>query len=270
MSLPSAVRLAVPCSRRIVSRNSCQFLGSSQSSCMPKSPITSCIRLYASRSKAKSTADLVPGSKQAITSEAARFEYAKSEAKMSTAVEWYRKEVAGLETRASGRVTPALLSPVRIELPGKGKDLVKLEEVATVGVRDGSTLIITVFEEHNLKAVEQALYAAKLPNIVPQRQDSRTVKIPIPRSLTSSSCDMDIHHFSLRPTVEARNALAATAQRMAEDTRVQLRKIQQASVKKGDYKKHSVELEEFQKLADRNIVEVDKILAQMKKSTGAR
>jgi ribosome recycling factor len=75
-------------------------------------------------------------------------EYGKSEAKMNAAVEWYRKEVAGLETRASGRVTPALLSPVRIELAGKGKDLVKLEEVATIGVRDGSTLIITVFEEH--------------------------------------------------------------------------------------------------------------------------
>ncbi|KAG2133196.1 ribosome recycling factor-domain-containing protein [Suillus bovinus] len=197
-------------------------------------PPTFCQRFQ----KLHPTADLVPGSKQALTSEAARLEYGKSEAKM---------KVASLETRASGRVTPALLSPE------KGKDLLKLEELATVGVRDGSTLIITVFEEHNLKAVEQALCAAKLPNIVPQRQDSRTIKIPIPR-----------------PTVEARNALTTTAQRMAEDTRVRLRKIQQASVKKGDYKKHSVELEEFQKLADRNTAEIDKILAHMKKSTGAR
>ncbi|KAG2122920.1 ribosome recycling factor-domain-containing protein [Suillus clintonianus] len=257
MSLASVVRLAASCSGRTVSRCSLQFLGLTQSSfahnVISQPPIKSHIRLYASRSKTKSTADLVPGSKQALTSEAARLEYGKSDAKMSAAVEWYRKEVAGLETRASGRVTPALLSPVRIELPGKGKELVKLEEVATVGVRDGSTLIITVFEEHNLKAIEQALYAAKLPNIVPQRQDSTTIKIPIPR-----------------PTVEARNALTATAQRMAEDTRVQLRKIQQASIKKGDYKKHSIELEEFQKLADRNTTEVDKILAYMKKSTGTR
>ncbi|KAG1843059.1 ribosome recycling factor domain-containing protein [Suillus tomentosus] len=256
MSLPSAVRLATSCSPRAVSRRSLQFLRPTQSFAhngISRSPTTSYIRLYASRSKAKSTADLVPGSKQALTSEVSRLEYGKSEAKMSAAVEWYRKEVAGLETRASGRVTPALLSPVRVDLPGKGKDLVKIEEVATIGVRDGSTLIVTVFEEHNLKAVEQALYAAKLPNIVPQKQDSRTIKIPIPR-----------------PTVEARNALTATAQRMAEDTRVQLRKIQQASVKKGDYKKHSVELEEFQKLADKNSAEVDKILAHMKKSTGAR
>ncbi|KAG2751191.1 ribosome recycling factor [Suillus brevipes Sb2] len=257
MSLPSAVRLAASCSLRTVSCSSFQLLSQTQRSFtpndIPRSFKTSHVRFYASRSKAKSTADLVPGSKQALTSEAARLEYGKSEAKMSAAVEWYRKEVASLETRASGRVTPALLSPVRIELPGKGKELVKLEEVSTIGVRDGSTLIITVFEEHTLKAVEQALYTAKLPNIVPQRQDSRTIKIPIPR-----------------PTVEARNALTATAQRMAEDTRVQLRKIQQASVKKGDYKKHSVELEEFQKLADRNTAEVDMILAHMKKSTGAR
>jgi ribosome recycling factor len=48
----------------------------------------------------------------------------------------------------------------------------------------------------------------------------------------------------LRPTVEARNVLAATAQRLAEDGRVQVRKIQGSSTKKGKYAKHSVELEE--------------------------
>ncbi|KAG2340827.1 hypothetical protein BDR05DRAFT_950147 [Suillus weaverae] len=42
------------------------------------------------------------------------------------------------------------------KLPGKEKVLVKLEEVNTTGIRDGPALIITVFGEHNLKAVEQA------------------------------------------------------------------------------------------------------------------
>jgi ribosome recycling factor len=32
-----------------------------------------------------------------------------------------------------------------------------------------------------MKAVEQGIYSAKLPNIVPQRQDSRTIKIPVPK-----------------------------------------------------------------------------------------
>ncbi|KAG1723052.1 hypothetical protein EDB19DRAFT_1898121 [Suillus lakei] len=115
---------------------------------------------------------------------------------MGAAIEWYRKEVTGPETRASGRITPPLFDPM------------KLEEVATIGVQDGSTLIIMVFQEHNLSAVEQAQYAAKLPGIVPQRQNSRTIKI----------------------RYSPRLSMAST--------------IQQASVKMGDYKKHSVELEE--------------------------
>ncbi|KIJ15328.1 hypothetical protein PAXINDRAFT_169134 [Paxillus involutus ATCC 200175] len=172
---------------------------------------------------------------------------------MTTAVEWYRKEVAAFETRASGRITPALLAPVRVEAYGKGSEAVKLEEVATVGIKDGSLLIVTVFDENNMKAVEQGIYSAKLPNIVPQRQDSRTIKIPVPK-----------------PTVEARNALVSTAQRMAEDVRIQVRKIHQASIKKGKYEKHSIELEEFQKLTDKNVAEVDKIFAQMKKAAGTK
>jgi ribosome recycling factor len=67
---------------------------------------------------------------------------------MTTAVEWYRKEVAAFETRASGRITPALLAPVRVEAYGKGSEAVKLEEVATVGIKDGSLLIVTVFDEN--------------------------------------------------------------------------------------------------------------------------
>lgn len=106
-------------------------------------------RTYASKTKAtKSTATLIPGSQQKLTDDAAIEEYEKAEKKMQTAVEWYRKEVTGLETRASGRVTPALLSPVRVELPDSKGELFRLEDLATIGVREGSTLLVTVFEEH--------------------------------------------------------------------------------------------------------------------------
>ncbi|KAI6114518.1 ribosome recycling factor domain-containing protein [Pisolithus sp. B1] len=198
-------------------------------------------RPYASKSKIKSTADLVPGSRQLLTTEEARSEYHKAEVKMSSTVEWFRKEVAAFETRASGRVTPSLLAPVRVEVHGKGNDPVKLEEIATVGVKDGSLLIVTVFDENNMKGVEQAIYDAKLPGIVPQRQDTRTIRIPIPK-----------------PTVEARTAL--------EESRVQIRRVHQASVKKGKYEKHSVELDEFRRLVEKNAAEIDKILAHMKKT----
>lgn len=104
-------------------------------------------RGYASKNKVRSTATIVPGSKQPITDEAAQQEYQKAEAAMKVSLDWFRKECAASETRAAGRVTPALLSPVRVKLPDNPIPM-KLEELATVGVREGSTLLITLFDEH--------------------------------------------------------------------------------------------------------------------------
>ena len=92
----------------------------------------------------KSTDKFVPGSKQRITDEAALAEYTKADMSMTNAVEWFRKECQGLETRASGRVTPLLLSPVRVKLSDREY---RLEDVATVGVRDGTILLVTLFDE---------------------------------------------------------------------------------------------------------------------------
>ncbi|KAF5369257.1 hypothetical protein D9758_002631 [Tetrapyrgos nigripes] len=199
----------------------------------------------------KSTADLVPGSQQPITDEAAREEYKKCEEKMIAAVEWFRKECAAVETRASGRVTPHLLAPVRVKLPDSDQSF-RLEEVATVGVKDGSMLLVTVFDEGSLKHVETAIYEAKLAGIIPQKYDNRTLRIPVPK-----------------PTVEARTALVTATLRQAEDSKVQIRKHHQASLKRGKYAKHSIELEEFQKLTDRNVGEIDARISQLKKATGA-
>jgi ribosome recycling factor len=104
-------------------------------------------RGYASKNKVKATSTIVPGSKQPITDAAAQQEYDKAETAMKTSVDWFRKECAASETRAAGRVTPALLAPVRVKLPDNPKTM-KLEELATVGVREGSTLLITLFDEH--------------------------------------------------------------------------------------------------------------------------
>ena len=93
-----------------------------------------------------STDKLIPGS-QAIHGDPI---YVQCEDKMKGISEKFRKDVAAYETRASGRITPAILAPVRVVLPeNKGADGkgVRLEEVATVGVRDGTTLMVTAFEE---------------------------------------------------------------------------------------------------------------------------
>jgi len=100
------------------------------------------------------TTSLTPGSQQVLSDPAAREEHARASAAMANSVEWFRREVAQLDARASGRVTPQLLDPVRILLSPTTHEVgetsapskVRLEELATVGVRDGSSLVVTVFE----------------------------------------------------------------------------------------------------------------------------
>lgn len=109
-------------------------------------------RTYASKSKNNkkdevkagvTTDSLIPQSQRIVSGP----EYVKAEGKMKAALDYLRREVSALEMRASGRVMPAILSPVRVVLPGGDTQGVRLEEVATVGVREGSTLIVTVFDE---------------------------------------------------------------------------------------------------------------------------
>ncbi|KAJ7800329.1 ribosome recycling factor-domain-containing protein [Mycena olivaceomarginata] len=216
--------------------------------CRAARPPSESRRGYASK-HIKSTADLVPAPSSPSRTRRRGRSTPRPTRRCTPRSTGTARSARAVESRATGRVTPEVLDAVRVRLPGSEKEL-HLNEVATVGVRDGSTLLITIFEEDNMKHVEKGLYDAKLPNIVPHKHDSRTIKIPIPK-----------------PTVESNTAMVTAVSRKAEDVRVQIRKLHQASLKRGNYKKHSIELEEFQKLTDRHIAEVDKIVAGLKKAT---
>lgn len=93
------------------------------------------------------TARLVSGSQRVLGGED-QAEYERTEERMSMAIDWFRREVAGMEARGAGRVTPDVLKPVRVTLPGAfDATPVSLQEIATVGVRDGTTLVVTAFED---------------------------------------------------------------------------------------------------------------------------
>ena len=94
-----------------------------------------------------STEGLVPGSQQVLTGEA-QAEYERADGKMQSSVGWFRREAATMELQGSGRVTPDILAPVRVSLPGAPEgETSALRELATIGIRDGTTLVVTVFAE---------------------------------------------------------------------------------------------------------------------------
>jgi len=103
-------------------------------------------RGYASKNKVKvkSTSTLVPGSKQPITDPAAQQEYDRADKAMSASVAWFKKECAALETRASGYARPGMISSVRVKIPEQPD--MRLEELATIGVREGTTFLVTLYD----------------------------------------------------------------------------------------------------------------------------
>ncbi|TDL24602.1 ribosome recycling factor [Rickenella mellea] len=177
-------------------------------------------------------------------------EYDNMDTKMKAAVDWFRKDVAAMEARGSGRVSPDLISHVPVALPDRSA---RLSDIATIGVRDGTTLIITMFEDQDTKHVEKALYAAKIPNVVPQKVDHRTIKVPLPK-----------------PTVDARTEFVKIAAKQAEDVRVQLRKIESVGIKRAAPAKHSKNYEQFHKLMKNYSEDLNTILTSMKKSMGVK
>ncbi|KAF9003225.1 ribosome recycling factor domain-containing protein [Cyathus striatus] len=211
-------------------------------------------RIKSKKDKSRSTDSFVPGS-QLRVEPAAQEEYSKADTGMRTAVEWFRKECSATEVRMSGRVNTSILSPVRVVVgAGEGEEYTsRLEEVATVGIKDGTMLLVTPFEEKNMKAIEKGIWDASIPGVAPQRVDARTIKIPI-----------------ARPTIQARQELYQAAKKKAEEIRVQVRKQLQASLKKGGWAKRSVEVDEFQKLCDRHVADIDKILEGLQKVSGGK
>ncbi|KIM33863.1 hypothetical protein M408DRAFT_18856 [Serendipita vermifera MAFF 305830] len=179
--------------------------------------------------------------------------------KMGSSVRWLKETARGVEVRSNGRVVPDVLDSVRVRIrldegDGEGGDEMEvgLKEVATVGVKNGNVLVVTVFEEQTLKAVEKALYAAKLPGLTPQRSDARTILLPVSQ-----------------PTVESRNALVASLQKQAEEAKIAIRKVHQASQKKVKalgFEAKSAAMTDLTALVNKRIEEVDKIVEQTKKA----
>jgi hypothetical protein len=84
-------------------------------------------------------------------------EYDKEEksadAKMKASLNWLKEKARSVEARSSGRVSPDVLDGVKVLLEpsadGKAAPAEHaLKEIATVGVKHGNTLVVTVFEEH--------------------------------------------------------------------------------------------------------------------------
>ncbi|MXP63216.1 ribosome recycling factor [Roseomonas sp. M0104] len=173
--------------------------------------------------------------------------------RMDGALDSLRKEFSGLRT---GRASPALLEPIRVEVYGAVQPLV---QVANISVSGPSMLSVQVWDRGATKAVEVAIRDSGL-GLNPQAE-GQTIRVPLPPL-----------------TQERRNDLAKQAAKYAEAAKVAVRGVRRDGMDqiKGWEKKSEIGKDEakdwsdeVQKLTDLTIKKVDELLAEKEKDIKA-
>jgi len=169
--------------------------------------------------------------------------------RMEGALEALRREFGGLRT---GRASPALLDPIKVEAYGQ---MMPINQVATVAVPESRMLTVQVWDRSMVNAVVAAIRDCGL-GLNPQ-PDGQLVRVPLPML-----------------TEERRNELAKTAAKYAENARIAVRGVRRDGMEqiKALQKKHEISedderdwSDQVQKLTDSFIKKLDENLAEKDK-----
>ena len=169
-----------------------------------------------------------------------------AESKMTKSVEHFAGDLATIRT---GRANPALIDRVMVPYYGTPTPL---NQIAKVILIDARTIGVTPFEKKMIQAVDKAIREADL-GLNPATTGD-TVRVPMPPL-----------------TEERRRELIKVVKHEAENARVAVRNLRRDaihSLKEGLRKKEVSEnderraQDEVQKMTDRHIAEIDKLLQQ--------
>jgi ribosome recycling factor len=163
---------------------------------------------------------------------------------MKGAFDTLKNEFAGLRT---GRASPALVDPVRVEAYG---NMVPIQQVGTVSTPESRLLTVQVWDKGLVKAVDKAIRDAGL-GLNPQ-VDGQILRIPVPEL-----------------NEERRKELAKLASKYAEQARIAVRNVRRDGMEilkklEKDHKigqdEHHKLGDELQKLTDAQIKDIDAAL----------
>ena len=169
--------------------------------------------------------------------------------RMDGALETLRREFAGLRT---GRASPALLEPVRVEAYGNE---MPLPQVGTIAVPEARMITVQVWDRNLVNNVVKAIRDCGLG--LNPGADGQLVRVPIPQL-----------------TGERRAELSKAAHRYAEGAKVAVRGVRRDGMEqtKALEKKHVISqddekrwADEIQKLTDSYIKKLDESLVEKDK-----
>ncbi len=172
-----------------------------------------------------------------------------AEAKMKKATEVLKQKYSAVRT---GRASPALVEHLRVEYYGAQTPL---QQLAGISVPEAHTISIPPYDKGAVKDIEKAILKSELG--VTPRVDGGIIRLNLPPL-----------------TEERRKELVKLVKKEAEEAKVIIRNIRREAMEGLKASKDKKELsediekvkeEEAQKLTDREISEIDKVLAAKEK-----
>lgn len=172
-----------------------------------------------------------------------------SEGRMKKAIEALQNELAKLRT---GRAHPSLLEHLRVNSYGND---VPLNQVASIGISDARTLIVTPWDKAMVQPIEKAIMTADL-GLNPATAGN-VIRVPLPAL-----------------TEERRREMTKLVKNEAENARVSIRNLRRDANNqfKDMLKKKEISEDDerraqdaIQKLTDKYIAEVERLVAVKEK-----
>ena len=169
----------------------------------------------------------------------------KTRSKMDETMNSLKRDMDSIST---GRATPSILDPVKVEVYGK---LMPMTQLASISVPEATTLSIQVWDRSNVKAVEKAIINSNLgfnPLV-----DGMVIRIMIPKL-----------------SEERRRDLVKLAKKYGEDKKVAIRNVRRDIL--DDFKRREKELgaskdqihsvnDVVQKITDDFVKKIDDVIA---------
>ena len=176
-------------------------------------------------------------------------DYSKIKEKMEKSISVYNEKLA--EVRA-GRANPAILNKVKIDYYGTPTPI---NQVAGVSVPEARLIVIQPWDMSILKEIEKAILASDIG--INPNNDGKVIRLAFPEL-----------------TEERRKDLVKDIKKMAEEAKIVIRTIRRDGIeeakqeqKNGDMTEDELKQaeNEIQKLTDKSVEEIDKILANKEK-----
>ena len=176
-------------------------------------------------------------------------DFSEIESKMNKTVEVFKQNLS--EVRA-GRANPAILNKISVEYYGTPTPI---NQVAGISVPEARLIMIQPWDASILKDIEKAILASDIG--INPNNDGKVIRLSFPEL-----------------TEERRKELVKDIKKMAEESKVAVRAIRRDGIDKAKVMQKNSEITEddlrgaedtIQKLTDKKIEEIDKILADKEK-----